>query len=162
MENINLQNTSLLEKHRLYKKFYEEELEKFRAKEVSKYLKFPFPELYSEESLQNIIEWRTWKPESLTCLYGEIGGFSRVAYYYLYFEYELKRRFKDEFLSRLDGDYSYSDENYSRFRRWDYTRILREGTISAVNVSDDRGYYEDDEEGIMSALYHGDGDLLGH
>ena len=105
--------------------------------------------------------WRQWTPKDLDCLWAQIDGFSRVAYYYLYFNYEIQRKFRDNFLSQFEGDYEYSDENYHRLRRWDNTRITREGKLIAVNTHYDRGEYSDDEEGIMNAVYRGDGDLFG-
>ena len=159
-ESTSLEATKV-DKELLYAHYYREEKDKYNQQPIRNYCKFPFPESYSDEALQNMEIWRQWTIEDLNCLWAQIDGFSRVAYYYLYFNYEIQRQFKDKFLSQFEDNYEYSDENYHRLRRWDNTRITREGKLIAVNSQYDRGEYTDDEEGIMNALYRGDGDLFG-
>lgn len=175
---------SIQQKLQLYHQLYKEQLCLYEQKDVSKYCQFPFDESYSEEALVKLMQWEIdvrssfdvskWEldPDRLNGI--DIGpcpiiSKSGMWYYFNTFDDEVNQ-FSDEFLSFMGDSYNFSEEKIERLVQWHASpqrdKLLKERlgfSVSVHKVSNkpDGGYYTDDEDGIMSALARGDGDLLG-
>jgi hypothetical protein len=175
---------SLQEEQQLYLKLYDEQLCLYNQKEVSKYCHFPFDKSYTEEALKNLIQWindimrseyiSTWEldPDQLNGL--DIGpcptiNASGMWYYFNTFNEEVKD-FGNEFLDYMGTSYDYSEENINRIEKWRESprrnqliekKLGFSVSVHKVSNKPEGGYYTDDEDGVMSALAHGDGDFFG-
>lgn len=175
---------SMQERTQRYQQLYEEQLCLYEQKDVSKYCKFPFDEFYSEGALVKLMQWEIdvqssidvaeWEldPDRLNGI--DIGpcpiiSKSGMWYYFNTFDNEVNQ-FGDEFLSFMGDSYDYSKENIERLVQWHasplHDKLLKEQlgfSVSVHKVSNkpEGGYYTDDEDGVMSALAHGDGDFFG-
>ena len=153
-------SASTFEKELVYAKCYRQELEKYAQRKVSKFCKFPLSESYTEEAWHNMLVWKKFSLHRLT--YSDYErGFVKVAHYYAVFDYALDSEDKENFLSELKGNYDYSEQNDSRMNNWIFFHNLRNCKAVPVRQSHEYGCYSDDEDGVMSALAHGDGDFFG-
>lgn len=175
---------SMQERTQRYQQLYEEQLCLYEQKDVSKYCKFPFDEFYSEGALIKLMQWEIdvqssidvaeWEldPDQIEGI--DIGPCPIISktgmwHYFNTFNYEVKI-YGDEFLKFMGDSYDYSEENIDRLQKWldsqQRTMLIEKQLgftvkVHKVNNILGSGCYTDDEEGIMSALSHGDGDLFG-
>ncbi len=160
IDEIDIVGLTQEERHKLYEKYYKIELEKYTYRKVSKYCKFPLSESYSEDAWHNLLVWTKFSLHRLSATSYEV-GFTRIARYYAVFDYALDAEDGYKLLSELDGDYEFSKENDLRMDNWIFFHNLKNCRAVPARKSYESGSYSDDEEGIMSALSHGEGDLFG-
>lgn len=159
IDESKISDRSYIEKELLYAKYYRQEFKKFTQRKVNKFCGFPLSKSYSEENWHNLLVWKEFPLHKFTTLYGK--GFINVAKYYAAFDIILETEYKEKFLSELNGNYEYSEENKNKMNDWIFSINIKNCEVESVRDTYDNGDYSDDEEGVMSALRNRDGDIFG-